>query len=129
METRDPSPRRLCFLTQSVETIENKGVVFFVSAKKCKRVHNDMKIKEIGRRRVGRLPGSRRWSSRCTLRRGGKSVQVIERKIDRCRPLRGGVRKRQKGKGLNQSDGKGIGMRVRGCEIWSEIGLNNHAKW
>jgi hypothetical protein len=56
-------------------------------------------------------------------------VQVIERKVDKCRPLGGGVRKRQKGKGLNQSDGKGIGMRVRGCEIWSVMGLNKHAEW
>ena len=121
-----PTP---CFLAKSAETIENKGVVFFVSAKKCKRVRNDMKTQEIVRRYDGGLAGSRRWSSPHTLRRGGKSVQVIERKIDRCRPLSGEVRKRQKGKGLNQSDGKGIGMRVRGCEIWSEIGLNNHAEW
>ena len=49
-----PTP---CFLAKSAETIENKGVVFFVSAKKCKRVRNDMKIKEIGRRHVGRLAG------------------------------------------------------------------------
>jgi len=39
--------RRLCFLTQSVETIENKGVVFFVSAKMCKRVRKNMKRKGI----------------------------------------------------------------------------------
>jgi len=37
--------------------IENKGVVFFVSAKERKRVRNDMKIKKIGRRHVGRLAG------------------------------------------------------------------------
>ena len=87
-----------------------------------------MKIKEIDRRHCGKVG---RFGMRFpyTLRRGGKSVQVIERKIDRCRPLGGGVRKRQKGKGLNQSDGKGIGMRVRVCEIWSEIVLNNHAEW
>jgi hypothetical protein len=46
VETRDPSPRRLCFLTQSVETIENKGVVFFVSARMCKRVRKSMKTNE-----------------------------------------------------------------------------------
>jgi len=40
-------PRRLCFLTQSVETIENKRVVFFVSAKKCKRVWKQQEVKEI----------------------------------------------------------------------------------
>ena len=49
-----PTP---CFLAKSAETIENKGVVFFVSAKKRKRVRKDMKIKEIGRRHVGRLAG------------------------------------------------------------------------
>ena len=37
--------------------IENKEVDFFVSAKKCKRVRNDMNIKEIGRGQVGRLAG------------------------------------------------------------------------
>jgi hypothetical protein len=40
----------LCFLTQSVETIENKRVEFFVSAKKCKRVWKKLKRKGIGRK-------------------------------------------------------------------------------
>jgi len=42
-----PSPRRLCFLTQSAETIENKRVAFFVSAKKCRRVWKQQEVKEI----------------------------------------------------------------------------------
>jgi len=42
-----PPPRRLCFLTQRAETIENKRVVFFVSAKKCRRVWKQQEVKEI----------------------------------------------------------------------------------
>ncbi len=36
-------PRWLCFLTQSAETIEKKGFVFFVSAKKCRGVRKSVK--------------------------------------------------------------------------------------
>ena len=39
--------RQLCFLTQSVETIEKKGFVFFESAKKCKRVWKNVKGKDL----------------------------------------------------------------------------------
>jgi hypothetical protein len=34
-------------LTQRAETIENKRVVFFVSAKKCRRVWKQQEVKEI----------------------------------------------------------------------------------
>jgi hypothetical protein len=37
--------RGLCFLTQSVETIENKRVEFFVSAKKRRGVRKSVKGK------------------------------------------------------------------------------------
>ena len=34
-------------MTQSAETIENKRVVFFVGAKKCRRVWKQQEVKEI----------------------------------------------------------------------------------
>ena len=34
-------------MTQSVETIENKGVEFLLHAKKCKRVRKSIKTKEM----------------------------------------------------------------------------------
>jgi hypothetical protein len=39
--------RQLCFLTQSVEAIENKGVEFLLNAKKCSRVRKQQEVKEI----------------------------------------------------------------------------------
>lgn len=49
--------RQLSFLTQSVETIEKKGFVFFDSAKECKGVRKQQEVKEIGRKDVERLKG------------------------------------------------------------------------
>jgi hypothetical protein len=48
LERRWVNTLALCFLTQSAETIENKGVDFFASAKKCKRVWKKVKRKGIG---------------------------------------------------------------------------------
>ena len=39
--------RQLCFLMQSVETIEKKEFVLFESAKKRKRVRKQQEVKEI----------------------------------------------------------------------------------
>ncbi len=53
----------MCFLMQSAEAIEDKGVVFLVSAKKCKRVHKSLKRRRLddgGRKLNGRNGKSRR---------------------------------------------------------------------
>ena len=47
----------MSFLTQSGETIENKGFVFFVGAKKSKGVWKQQEVQEIGRKHVGRFEG------------------------------------------------------------------------
>jgi hypothetical protein len=47
-----PCPHPGWFLAKSAETIENKGVEFFVSAKKCKRVCKSVKGKGIDRKEL-----------------------------------------------------------------------------
>jgi hypothetical protein len=53
-----------------------------------------------------------------TLRRDGKSAEVIERKADMGRPLRKRVRKSLKAKGLNKRGGEArVGEEV-GAGVW-----------
>jgi hypothetical protein len=49
-----PHPR--LFFAKSAESLEKKRVEFLLSAKKCKRVCKDMKIKEIDWKRVDDAP-------------------------------------------------------------------------
>jgi hypothetical protein len=56
-----------------------------------------------------------------TLRRDGKSAEVIERKADTRGPLRKRVRKSLKAKGLNKGDGKDFGVREHGLGIMSVL--------
>jgi hypothetical protein len=47
-----PTPR--CFYVKSAESLEKKRVEFFANAKKCKRVRNNVKRKNLNETRVTR---------------------------------------------------------------------------
>jgi hypothetical protein len=71
-----------------------------------------------------------------TLRRDGKSAQVIGRKGDALRPWCRRVRKCMKTNGLNQGQGKGNDAKLHGLRIQSVLGFNasrlsasEHAEW
>ena len=59
------------FLAKSAETIENKGVVFFVSAKKRKRVRKSLKRKRIGWKHGEILASPSVYTLRVSVGRGG----------------------------------------------------------
>ena len=51
-------------MTQSVETIEKKGFVFFERAKKCRVVRKEQEVKEIDEVKEIKKPGAARRTGR-----------------------------------------------------------------